>query len=170
MSTLSRRDFLKTSGAAGAVSASAVWTVPALGQNETQPAGATLNYPQKAIAQLAELSVNQPVNFTYPDASSPCALIKMGEAVPGGAGPERDIVAYSLLCTHMGYPIHYDAESRTFRCPGHFSIFDPEKTGQQVCGQATEALPRIELVVADDGAISAVSVHGHLYGRLSNLL
>ena len=170
MSTYSRREFLKTGGAAGAVTASATWAIHATAQEDDNRAGATLNYPQKAIAQLRELAVNQPLNFTYPDTESPCVLIKIGAAVPGGVGPDQDLVAYSALCTHMGYFVSYHAASRTFRCPGHFSIFDPEKMGQQVCGQATEALPHIELSVADDGTINAIGIQGHLYGRLSNLL
>lgn len=169
MSTISRRDFLKTSGAAGAVTASATWTVTATAQEKKDTAGATPDYPQKSIAQFSDLATNQPLSFTYPDADSPCLLLKLGTPVLGGVGPDQDIVAYSALCTHMGYPVTYHTESRTFRCPGHFSIFDPEKAGQQVCGQATEALPHIELSVADDGAIRAVGIQGHLYGRLSNL-
>jgi arsenite oxidase small subunit len=40
-----------------------------------------------------------------------------------------------------------------------------------VCGQATEALPHIELAYNDgDGSISAVGIQGHIYGRLSNIL
>ena len=71
----------------------------------------------------------------------------------------------------MGCAVNYDAEARTFKCPCHFSTFDPQKSGQQVCGQATENLPRIELTYnSDDGAITAVGIQGHLYGRLSNLL
>jgi arsenite oxidase small subunit len=172
MSRFSRRDFLKTSGAGAAVTASAAWSVPAGAQNAAADAGAaTLNYPEKALAKAAELTVNQPLAFTYPDAASPCALLKMGQPVSGGAGPDSDIVAYSTLCTHMGCPVNYDAAARTFKCPCHFSIFDPEKSGQQVCGQATEALPHIELAYNDsDGSIRAVGIQGHLYGRLSNIL
>lgn len=170
MFKFSRRDFLKTGGAAGAVTASVSWVAPAAAQNAEGAGGATLAYPSKVVAMLDGLTVNQPLSFSYPDPSSPCILLKLGTPVPGGAGPEQDLVAYSALCTHMGYPVSYHAESRTFRCPGHFSIFDPEKSGQQVCGQATEALPHIELAVAEDGSISAVGIQGHLYGRLSNLL
>ena len=32
-----------------------------------------------------------------------------------------------------------------FKCPCHFSMFDAEKGGQMICGQATENLPRIVL-------------------------
>ena len=88
--------------------------------------------------------------------------MKIGSAVPGGVGPDADIVAYSSLCTHMGCPVVYDGGSATFRCPCHFSTFDAELSGQMICGQATENLPQIVLEhdVADD-SVSAVAVTRH---------
>jgi arsenite oxidase small subunit len=70
----------------------------------------------------------------------------------------------------MGCPVGYDAESRSFRCGCHFSIFDAERQGQQVCGQATQDLPRIELRYdAADDNLYAIAVHGLLYGRQANV-
>jgi arsenite oxidase small subunit len=69
----------------------------------------------------------------------------MGSAVPGGIGPNKDIVAYSTLCTHMGCPVQYDGGTKVFKCNCHFSMFDAENNGQMVCGQATEDLPRVLL-------------------------
>jgi arsenite oxidase small subunit len=95
----------------------------------------------------------------------------MGQAVSGGMGPDQDIVAYSILCNHMGCPLNYDPESRTFKCPSHFSIFDSEKAGQMVTGQATEDLPRILLSYnKDTGDIKAVGVSGLIFGRQANIL
>lgn len=109
--------------------------------------------------------------FHYPDKDSPCLLIKTGTAVPGGVGPQQDIVAYSAMCTHMGCLVGYDAGTRTLKCPCHFSVFDPENCGQMVCGQATENLPQIDLRIdSATGRISAVGVRGSLYGRVSNVL
>lgn len=109
--------------------------------------------------------------FHYPDKDAPCLLIKAGDAVPGGVGPGRDIVAYSAMCTHMGCLVAYDADTQTLKCPCHFSVFDPDQCGQMVCGQATENLPQIELRFDDSsGRISAVGIRGSLYGRVSNLL
>jgi arsenite oxidase small subunit len=117
------------------------------------------------------LAVNQPVAFTFPDASSPCALLKMGNPVPGGVGPNQDIVAYSIMCTHMGCPVAYDPAQKIFKCPCHFSMFDAEKGGQMICGQATENLPRVVLRYnAKDDAVTAVAIDGLLYGRQSNTL
>lgn len=171
--SLSRRQFLKaTGGAAATVGATGnIATAAPATQPVADPGRTTLPYPTRTVARASQLRVNEPVAFLYPDASSPCALIKMGAPVPGGVGPDRDIVAYSTLCTHMGCPVAYDAKARTFKCPCHFSVFDPEKSGQMVIGQATENLPTIALEYnAKDGSIRAVAVEGLIYGRQANLL
>ncbi len=155
------------------MAASVVIGVPALTQAATSSAEGRVNlpYPMRAISKAQQLQANTPVTFAYPDDTSPCLLIKMGTPVPGGVGPQRDIVAYSTLCTHMGCPVTYDAEQRLFKCPCHFSIFDPEHVGQMVSGQATENLPSIVLVYnPDDDTVTAVAVDGLIYGRQSNLL
>jgi arsenite oxidase small subunit len=157
-------------GGGAAAGAAVVHIAPA--RAEPVPPGATtLPYPSKPLAAANTLRENTPVDFAYPDENSPCVLIKTGRAVPGGVGPNQDIVAYSMLCTHMGCPVAYDAQARTFKCPCHFSIFDPERSGQQVIGQATENLPQIELAYdRQSGTITAVGVHGLIYGRQANVL
>lgn len=166
----SRRFFLKSGGmaAAGAV------VIPIQNANAATPinqGNTTLPYPHKALAKTQSLIVNQAVQFTYPDAQSPCYVIKMGTPVVGGVGPNKDIVAFSAMCTHMGCPVAYDAGTKTFKCGCHFSIFDPEQGGQMVCGQATEDLPRILLNYdAKTDSVSAIGIDGLLYGRQSNIL
>lgn len=170
---VTRRQFLKvTGGTAAGVSVAGSIVSPAQAAPAHADAGrTTLPFAPKTVAHVGQLQVNVPVSFLFPDASSPCAVLKMGAPVPGGVGPDRDIVAYSTLCTHMGCPVAYDAGARAFKCPCHFSIFDPEKAGQMVTGQATENLPRIVLdYSAKDGTVKAVSVEGLIYGRQSNLL
>lgn len=168
---ISRRDFLKISGG---VAAGAGVAAAGVSNAEAKPAEAgraNLPYPVKAVVRVRDLKVNVPVSFNYPDNASPCALVKMGHAVPGGVGPDADVVAYSTLCTHMGCPVSYDTATRTFRCPCHFSIFDSEMAGQMVCGQATENLPQIILQYnAKDSSFTAVAVDGLLYGRQANIL
>jgi len=171
MSDISRRNFLKLGGgiAAGATS---LTTGNLFGAEEKVETGrTTLPYPRQVVGKAQDLKPGALVSFTYPDEASPCALIKTGQAVPGGVGPDKDIVAYSTLCTHMGCPVSYDEKARTFKCPCHFSIFDPEMEGQMVDGQATENLPRIVLEYNDkDGTVTAVAVEGLIYGRQANLL
>lgn len=169
---VSRRRFLKLGGsaaAAGPVSL-AFWgqagaaTAPIRGET-------TLDYPERTVTRADDLRPGRPVSFTYPDPQSPCQVIKTGERVAGGVGPDGDIVAYSVLCTHMGCGVQYDAEAGVFKCPCHFSMFDPAREGQQVCGQATVDLPRIQLAyAADSDTLTAVGVLGLIYGRQSNIL
>lgn len=170
---LTRRHFFKVSGglAAGAGLAGGVLPATAEAAPSTDAGKTNLPYPRKALGPAAKLKVGEAVTFSYPDASSPCALLKLGKAVPGGVGPDGDIVAYSTLCTHMGCPVSYEPKSGCFKCPCHYSSFDAEKAGQMICGQATEDLPRIVLHHdAKSGTVSAVAVEGLIYGRQSNLL
>lgn len=165
MTKLSRRNFLKFAGGGLAVGA----VVPLSTGVQADADNAT--FSAQVVAQAKVLKTGVPLSFTYPDGASPCWLLKLGEAVPGGVGPVSDIVAYTGLCSHMGCPVHYDAEAKTFKCPCHFSIFDPAKSGQQVCGQATVPLPRIVLRYdSGDDAIRAIGIEGLIYGRQSNRL
>jgi arsenite oxidase small subunit len=169
--SVSRRDFLKVGGTAAVGAGAAIAGVGSAEAAVAEAGRTTLPYTPKALGRANALQVNSPVNFSFPDASSPCALVKIGTPVPGGVGPDRDIVAYSVMCTHQGCPVSYDAPTKTFKCPCHFSIFDAEKSGQMVCGQATENLPRVVLEYrSKDDTVSAVSIDGLLYGRQSNIL
>ena len=173
MSKMNRRDFLKGSGAAAAIPIVALSSGAAQAKETTQGShtATQLDYPETSVSSANTLKENEAVLFSYPDKSSPCAMIKMGKSVPGGVGPDKDIVAYSTLCTHMGCPVSYSPEARTFKCPCHFSVFDSEKAGQMVTGQATENLPRIILSHnADTGDIKAVGVDGLIFGRQANIL
>lgn len=168
---ISRRGFLKFSGG---MAAGAGVLATGLGEAQAAPAEvgrATLPYPVKDLGKARALKVNTPVSFSFPDAASPCVAVKMGSPVPGGVGPDKDIVAYSVLCTHMGCQVSYDTQTRAFKCPCHFSIFDAEKSGQMITGQATENLPPIILEYnPKDDSIKAIAVDGLIYGRQSNIL
>jgi arsenite oxidase small subunit len=166
---VSRREFLKFSG--GVAAGAAALPTNAEAAPATDAGSTVLPYKAKPVGKAGGLSVNQPVTFTFPDASSPCALVKMGNPVPGGVGPNQDIVAYSTMCTHMGCPVAYDPAQKVFKCPCHFSMFDAEKGGQMICGQATENLPRVVLKYnSKDDAVTAVAIDGLLYGRQCNVL
>jgi arsenite oxidase small subunit len=169
---LSRRFFLKSSGGAAAAVGGVVIPIQSAHAAPAADAGATtLPYPKKAVGKARAMPMNQAVTFSYPDASSPCVAVKVGNAVPGGVGPNGDIVAFSSLCTHMGCPVAYDGGTKTFKCGCHFSVFDPEMGGQMVCGQATEDLPKIRLQYdAKTDSVTAVGVDGLIYGRQANIL
>jgi arsenite oxidase small subunit len=162
-----RRQFLR----GGAVSAAGAAATAFVAQSVREArAAARVDYPSNRLANIADLVVDQPFDVAYPDADSPGVLLKLGQAIDGGAGPDGDIVGFSTLCPHKGFVLNYDSSDRSFNCPGHYSRFDPEKGGQQIWGQATQNLPQFTLRVDDQGDIYAEGVDELIYGRLSNVL
>ena len=167
MVDVGRRQFMR-GGAIATAGAAAAAFGPS--QSKAAPAAALLEYPSNRLANISDLSVNDPLDVAYPDGDAPGVLLKLGQAVEGGTGPDGDIVGFSTICPHKGFPLNYDAADRTFNCPGHYSRFDPEAGGQQIWGQATQNLPQYLLRVDDNGDIYAEGVDELLYGRLSNVL
>ncbi len=168
MVDVGRRQFLR-GGALAAAGAATASVVPA---NDARAATglALVQYPSNRLANISDLAPNEPFDVTYPDENAPGVLLKMGQAVEGGVGPDNDIVGFTTVCPHKGFPLSYNAERRTMNCPGHYSVFDCEAGGQQTWGQATQNLPQYILRVDDDGEIYADGVDELLYGRLSNVL
>jgi arsenite oxidase small subunit len=158
--TLSRRRLL-VAGATGAATAAA----SGAGLAEAAPA---TSYPRLRVIELAKLKPNRPVAFSYPLKAQPSVLLDMGRAVPGGVGPKKSIVAYSVFCQHMGCPVEYQPKIREFVCPCHQTRYDPERLGSIIQGLAMQPLPRIRLQVKK-GAVWAVGVDGLIYGYRNNL-
>ena len=152
-----------------AAGAAATATIPSVSARAA-PSLALVNYPSSKLGNVKDLKVNEPRDITYPDADSPGVLLKLGSRVEGGAGPDGDIVAFSTLCPHKGFPLNYGPSDKTLSCPGHYSRFDVEKGGLQIFGHATQNLPQFRLVVDQNGDIYAVAVDELIYGRLSNVL
>jgi arsenite oxidase small subunit len=164
---LGRRRFLRGSGV---MAAAGVATVVGTGSAKADVPLARVTYPRQKLANVKDLKIDEPMEITYPDADSPGILLKLGKAVEGGAGPDGDIVAFSTLCPHKGFPLSYVTADKSLNCPGHYSRFDCEKAGQQIWGQATQNLPQFALSVDGKGDIHAVAVDELIYGRISNVL
>ena len=163
-----RRQFLRGAGIS-MVAGAAASVVGPTGAKAAQPS-ARVQYPSNRLANSKDLKVDTPVDIAYPDKDSPGILLKLGTRVEGGAGPDGDIVAYSVLCPHKGYPLGYSATDRTLSCSGHYSRFDVEKGGQEIWGHATQNLAQFVLRVDDKGDVYAEGVDELIYGRLSNVL
>ena len=167
MVDVGRRRFLSGAGVAAVGAATATFSsTPA--KAKSMPA--RVDYPASRLANVADLKVNMPKDVAYPDADAPGVLIKLGAKVPGGVGPDGDIVGFSTLCPHKGFPLGYNSGDKTLNCPGHFSRFDCEAGGQQIWGQSTQNLPQYMLRVEANGDIVADGLDELLYGRLSNVL
>jgi arsenite oxidase small subunit len=162
-----RRKFLSGAGvaAAGTVASGVMSSRP-----QAAPAPARVEYPVNRLANIRDLKLDEPVSVAYPDADAPGVILKLGRRVPTGIGPDGDIVGFSTICPHKGFPLQYVARDRTLNCPGHYSRFDCELGGQQIWGQATQNLPQYMLRIDATGDIYAEGVDELLYGRLSNVL
>ncbi len=175
-----RRAFLKLSGlGAGAVVLSGgaviVGTVGrrAMGASATEKVIlAYPDYSDVAIGKLADLKEGTPLFFDYPQKDQRNMLVQLGKPAEEGVGPNRDIVAFSVFCAHMGAPLDkvYDhAHGVLGPCPLHYSTFDLAKGGQLVIGKATQPLPQVVLTVDTAGAIIATGMYGLIYGYPANL-
>jgi len=166
---LSRRVFLLSGGTAVTVMA-----LGGLSQSFGQGAALqTASYPRRRIGRMSQLKVDEPVSFQYPwqDLNSTNMLVKLGVPAGGGVGPGQEIVAFSMLCTHMGGPLagQYRGQYKVLGpCPFHLTTFDLTKHGMVVAGQATESLPQIVLEAKGD-ELWATGVMGLIYGYHSNL-
>lgn len=168
MVDVGRRRFL--SGAGVAAAGAAVAMTPLSAEAQQARAAARVDYPANRLGTVAELKVNEPKDVAYPDKDAPGVLIKLGKRVSGGVGPDGDIVGFSTLCPHKGYPLAFNKADQTLNCPGHYSRFDCETGGQQIWGQATQNLAQYSLRVEANGDIVAEGLDELLYGRLSNVL
>jgi arsenite oxidase small subunit len=160
---LTRREFVQLTGAGTAA-------LTAAGLPVASPAAqAKTGYPVQDLASLASLAPGDAVGFNYPDENSPALLIRLTDTAVDGVGPDQSVVAYSILCTHKGCPVTFKPEQRMLICPCHWSTFDPARSGSMVIGQASQALPRIELSVEGD-MVRATGIVGLIYGRHTNIL
>lgn len=128
-------------------------------------------YPELTVAKLADLEEGNPVAFSYPLKLQPNMLVKLGTEARNGIGPDKDIVAFSVLCTHMGGSLRgrYRHDVKAIGpCPFHFSTFDLRKGGIPVHASATQNLPQIQLRLDGDDII-AIGVSGLIYGFRNNL-
>lgn len=163
---LSRRNFLLLAGGT-------IVTLSTGLESLAQVVARTKSYPRKRLSSLSDLKQSEPVYFTYPDngPSAECMLVKLGEPAGGGIGPEKDIVAFSTTCTHMGGPLKdtYHATHQVLGpCPLHQTSFDLSRHGMVVAGHATESLPQV-ILATEDETIYATGFLGLLYGRHANL-
>ncbi len=170
----SKRVFLKiavvasgllAAGAAGSVARSLISPSPASASPTT--------FPRVKVANLSDLGVGVPVVFNYPLDTEPNALVKLGQRATNGIGPEGDVVAFSLICQHLGCiwgflatgdspPCNaaYKASEPVGYCCCHGSVFDLTSAARVVGGPAPRPQPQVQLELDASGAILAVGMGG----------
>ena len=92
------------------------------------------------IARIGEVPVNGSKVFNYPDEFAQGILVNL---------PDKGLVAYSDVCTHLSCAVFYQQGTQKFHCPCHEGYFDAF-TGNVLAGPPTRPLPIIEIEVRGD--------------------
>jgi arsenite oxidase small subunit len=136
-------------------------------------------FPQVMVANVSDLQVNQPVSFAYPLEETPNIIVKLGVKATGGVGPEGDIVAYSVVCQHLGCIVGFlpagsapncdptaKATGPQGYCCCHGTVYDLVNGAAVTSGPAPRPVPQVILSVDNSGDIYAIgmtppSIFGH---------
>jgi Rieske Fe-S protein len=128
-------------------------------------------WPRVRLANINGIKLRTWYLFSYPTKDIPCLLVKTGKSLPSGVGPDRDIIAYVMICQHARYygTIYIppkevrDPEKLTYLktvppnilelypdknllyCPAHAGIYDLEKDGEVLAGPPFCSLCKVVL-------------------------
>jgi Rieske Fe-S protein len=101
----------------------------------------------RAIVDLDAVAVGATYLFRYPGPDDPAILLRVGD---------REVVAFSQKCTHLGCVVYYQAAEDRWHCPCHDGNFDL-LTGNVQSGPPTRPLGKIDVEIRDDGMIWATA-------------
>lgn len=99
----------------------------------------------RAIVALRDVAIGGSHLFNYPSGNDPAILIRLGN---------REVVAFSQKCTHLGCVVYFEPDERRFHCPCHEGNFD-DRTGTVISGPPPRPLGRIDVEIREDGMIWA---------------
>ena len=145
----SRRSFLRR--ALGVAAVLVIAGVGAVTKSLWTPSSApTGTFPRVRVANISDLQVNSYFTFDYPLVGESNMIVKLGQRATGGVGPDGDVVAFSIICQHLGCVIGYDAQNShtpgpAGSCPCHGSIYDLVNGGKVVSGPAPRPQPQVSL-------------------------
>ena len=135
-------------------------------------------WPVVKVSTLKELSAKKQIIFMYPLKDIPNVLIKLGIPVEFGVGPEGDIVAFNLICQHLGCMVRYvemgakeEAVPKELKdkpvlyCPCHAAVYDVLSGGRPVAGPPKYNLPRVLLRVEEEDIIAYGMTPPVIYGK-----
>jgi arsenite oxidase small subunit len=122
---MERRTFLKLAAAAGgAVTVAALLSTLKAG-TFVPPPTAVAAWPIVTVTNISKLTNLMPLVFYYPLTSTPNYLVKLGVAATGGIGPDKDVVAFSAICQHLGCQYGFLAPGASPVCNSSFKAVIP---------------------------------------------
>ena len=141
---VTRREFtrylvLGAATMAGANVGLAIWTqLRSINTGEPRP-----------VVSLADVDIGGTYLFRYPSDNDPAVLLRLGE---------RDVVAFSQKCTHLGCVVFFQPDENRWHCPCHEGNFDA-RTGTVLSGPPPRPLGRIDVEIRADGQVWALGAH-----------
>ena len=118
-------------------------------------------WPRVKVANASSLQANTPVSFAYPLTTTPNLLVKLGQKVPNGVGPDGDVIAFSTVCQHLGCIVHFEPAGRSggempnytnvpvSYCPCHAGVYDLSNDAKVLAGPPPNPLPFVVLEYVD---------------------
>ncbi len=100
------------------------------------------------IVALSDVNIGDVHLFHYPTERDPAVLVRLNE---------REVVAFSQKCTHLGCVVFYEAKEQRWHCPCHEGNFEA-RTGAVISGPPSRPLGRIQVEVREDGRVWALGV------------
>lgn len=94
----------------------------------------------RAIVPLGDIAIGDTYLFQYPGDQNPAILVRLAD---------RDVVAFSQKCTHLGCVVFYQGDENRWHCPCHEGNFDT-RSGAVISGPPTRPLGRIDLEIRGD--------------------
>ena len=95
--------------------------------------------PREVVA-LSDVAIGDTHLFRYPTDSDPAILLRIGD---------REVVAFSQKCTHLGCVVYFEDDEDRWHCPCHEGNFEP-RTGAVISGPPPRPLGRIEVEIRND--------------------
>ena len=94
----------------------------------------------RELIPLADVAIGDTHLFRYPTDADPAILLRMAD---------REVVAFSQKCTHLGCVVYFEADEDRWHCPCHEGNFDT-RTGAVISGPPPRPLGRIDVEIRDD--------------------
>ena len=103
----------------------------------------------RTVGKLGDFRIGSTVNVSFQDSSPlPWSGVTAQTAAWLRRTGERDFIAFSMNCTHLGCPVRWLAEADLFMCPCHGGVFYAD--GQVASGPPPKPLNRYPVRVNGD--------------------
>ena len=144
-------------------------------RNQKMPPPVSSGFPVILVSNINDIQRDGgQISFNYPLEETPNILVKLGQKVVGGVGPDEDIVAFSEICQHLGCIWRFVGSGESPSCNSsyktprsigycccHGSVYDLANAGKVISGPSPKQVPQVLLSFdSSTGDIFAVGMSG----------